>query len=98
MSKPLTHRSEARIFPFAILLLSALALPAFAQVPAGDVRIHYHCPDGKYTGWALYTWNASTENNSWCQSEVAITLASPTPKPVASSTLPEIVPPTCAAT
>jgi pullulanase len=73
MSKPLTRRSQARISSFAILLLSALALPAFAQAPAGDVRIHYHRPDGKYTGWALYTWNASTENNSWCQSEVAVT-------------------------
>ena len=42
-------------------------------VPAGDVRIHYYRPDGTYTGWALYTWNASTENNSWCSSEVPIT-------------------------
>lgn len=40
-------------------------------IPSGDVRIHYYRPDGVYTGWALYTWNASTENASWCQSEVA---------------------------
>jgi pullulanase len=37
------------------------------------VRIHYYRPDGNYSGWALYTWNASTENNSWCSSEVPIT-------------------------
>ena len=37
------------------------------------VRIHYYRPDDNYTGWALYTWNASTENNSWCSSEVPIT-------------------------
>lgn len=37
------------------------------------VRIHYYRPDGNYNGWALYTWNASTENNSWCTSEVPIT-------------------------
>ncbi len=55
-----------------ILFLSGLALPALAQIPTGDVRVHYHRPDGNYSGWALYTWNASTENNSWCQSEVAI--------------------------
>jgi pullulanase len=49
--------------------------PGWAQatIPAGSVRIHYYRPDGNYSGWALYTWNASTENASWCQSEVAIT-------------------------
>jgi pullulanase len=51
--------------------------PTFAQtdppIPAGEVRIHYFRPDGNYSGWALYTWNASTENAIWCQSEVAIT-------------------------
>jgi pullulanase len=42
-------------------------------IPAGEVRIHYFRPDGNYSGWALYTWNASTENAVWCQSEVTIT-------------------------
>jgi hypothetical protein len=73
MLRPFARSYQARILPFAILLLSGLALPAFAKIPAGDVRIHYYRPDGNYTGWALYTWNASTENNSWCTSEVAIT-------------------------
>ena len=67
-----------RTFAFRFLLLQCAflvgsTLPAGAQVPSGDVRIHYHRPDGNYSGWALYTWNASTENNSWCQSEVATT-------------------------
>jgi pullulanase len=64
MSKPIIRNY--------LLLLTALAIPALAQIPAGDVRIHYHRPDGNYAGWALYTWNASTENNSWCSSEVAV--------------------------
>ncbi len=72
MLKSFVPSHQARILPFAILLLSGLALPTFASIPAGDVRIHYHRPDGNYTGWALYTWNASTENNSWCSSEVAV--------------------------
>ena len=42
-------------------------------IPAGSVRIHYFRPDGNYTGWALYTWNASTENAVWCQTEVSVT-------------------------
>ena len=57
---------------FTVSLLAGVTIPALAQVPAGDVRIHYHRADGNYSGWALYTWNASTENNSWCQSEVAV--------------------------
>jgi pullulanase len=45
------------------------------NVPGGQptVRVHYYRPDGNYSGWALYTWNASTENNTWCSSEVPIT-------------------------
>src|SRR5882672_1539306 len=65
---------------FYILLFSlcvfdvAMTRAQSAQpIPPGDVRIHYYRPDGNYSGWALYTWNASTENASWCQSEVAVT-------------------------
>jgi pullulanase len=60
-----------------LVILTFLPSPARAAtdppIPAGSVRIHYFRPDGNYTGWALYTWNASTENASWCQSEVQIT-------------------------
>ena len=62
-----------KLFVQILLLGGGLAVSGLAQVPSGDVRIHYHRPDGNYAGWALYTWNASTENNSWCSSEVAIT-------------------------
>ena len=62
---------------FSFLLCLLLSSHALAQsdppIPAGEVRIHYFRPDGNYAGWALYTWNASTENAVWCQSEVAIT-------------------------
>lgn len=39
-------------------------------MPSGHVRIHYYRLDANYAGWGLYTWNASTENNVWCQSQV----------------------------
>ena len=70
MLKRISYALRLSLLPLALLV--GVTLPASAQIPAGDVRIHYHRPDGNYAGWALYTWNASTENNSWCQSEVAI--------------------------
>ena len=60
-----------RIPLFALALLGAASLPAIAQVPAGDVRIHYFRPDGNYSGWGLYAWNAATTNYSWCSTQVA---------------------------
>ncbi len=71
MSTRISH--VYRLGLFALLLFVGISLPAIAQVPAGYVRIHYNRSDGNYAGWALYTWNASTENNSWCTNEVPIT-------------------------
>jgi pullulanase len=69
------HRLTEIAFPFLLILLCLFqgAVAGAQSVPPGDARIHYYRPDGNYSGWALYTWNASTENNVWCQSEVAIT-------------------------
>ncbi len=71
MLKPMSCASRLPVL--ALLLLAGGMAQASAPVPAGHVRIHYHRPDGNYSGWGLYTWNASTENNSWCSSEVAAT-------------------------
>jgi len=39
---------------------------AFAQsdpaIPSGDIRIHYHRPDGNYSGWTVYAFDNTTEN------------------------------------
>jgi len=65
------------LFMIATALIWLLCVPARAAsdpaIPSGEVRIHYFRPDGNYSGWALYTWNASTENAIWCQNEVAVT-------------------------
>ena len=58
-----------------LFLTVGLALPALAAppppIPAGDVRIHYYRPDGNFSGWTMWTWNASTENQtSWCSTEL----------------------------
>jgi pullulanase len=68
--KSFASSCRARVLIFGVLLLSGFSLSALGQVPAGDVRIHYHRPDGNYSGWAIYTWNASTSTNTWCSGEV----------------------------
>jgi pullulanase len=71
-----TPHSRIKFSLILLLLLFCVdraATQADPPIPTGEVRIHYFRPDGNYSGWALYTWNASTENAVWCQSEVAIT-------------------------
>jgi pullulanase len=57
-----------------MLICAGVALPAFAAdppIPAGAVRIHYYRPDSNFAGWTMWTWNASTENQTnWCQTEL----------------------------
>lgn len=66
-----------RIF-FSVLIFSACLLSISASaasdpaVPAGDVRIHYFRPDGNYSGWAIYTWDAHP-TPGWCSGEVQVT-------------------------
>ena len=50
-----------------MLLLCALGFfqvtaAADPTIPAGDVRIHYHRPDGNYSGWTVYAFDNTTEN------------------------------------
>jgi pullulanase len=71
MSRRIVHNLRVPLFALSVLL--GATIPAVAQVPAGDVRIHYYRPDGNYSGWALYAWNATTNSYSWCSSQVAAT-------------------------
>src|SRR5271170_6173788 len=54
-------------FSLPMLLFGFLAFsPASAQsdppIPSGDIRIHYHRPDGIYSGWTVYAFDNTTEN------------------------------------
>jgi len=31
-------------------------------IPSGSIRIHYHRPDGSYSGWTVYAFDNTTEN------------------------------------
>ena len=51
-----------------VLTISLLCLgliqcrQALSQIPAGHIRIHYHRPDGNYSGWTVYAFDNTTEN------------------------------------
>jgi pullulanase len=75
MTTPPANSTAKRVLLLLVALmclLPSLRAQSDPPIPPGDVRIHYFRPDGNYSGWALYTWNASTENASWCSSEVQI--------------------------
>ena len=63
-------------FLLTVLLLSFLvAAPVFAQpIPANHIRIHYHRPDGVYTGWTVYAFFDTTEDTgNYCGGPVQVT-------------------------
>jgi pullulanase len=47
-----------------LLLCIVPAARAFADpsIPSGSIRIHYHRPDGVYSGWTVYAFDNITEN------------------------------------
>ncbi|MBV8113501.1 MAG: pullulanase-type alpha-1,6-glucosidase, partial [Silvibacterium sp.] len=68
--------------PFPVLMLTVLllsflvTLPAFSAdppIPSGDIRIHYHRPDGNYTGWTVYAFFNTTETGDYCDGSVQVT-------------------------
>ena len=67
-----TRQSMLRATTLLVLFVCMFsAISAFAAIPAGYARIHYYRPDAKFTGWTLWTWGASTENQTtWCQTEL----------------------------
>jgi pullulanase len=44
------------------IFASAQAFAEDPPIPAGHIRIHYHRPDGIYTGWTIYAFDNTTED------------------------------------
>ncbi len=44
-----------------------------AAVPPGYARIHYHRPNGDYSGWKLYSWGSSEEPQNYDNGSLAVT-------------------------
>src|ERR1035441_790183 len=44
------------------LFASGTAFAADPPIPSGHIRIHYHRPDGNYSGWTIYAFFNTTEN------------------------------------
>jgi pullulanase len=58
--------SRIGTFAFLPLLCVFASTQTFAAsdpaIPSGDIRIHYHRPDGNYSGWTVYAFDNTTEN------------------------------------
>ena len=52
-----------RALNICLLILAASAAWAQADppIPSGDIRVHYHRPDGIYTAWTIYAFGDTTE-------------------------------------
>jgi len=57
---------RAGSYVLALLLSVFASTQAFAAsdpaIPSGNIRIHYHRPDGNYSGWTVYAFDNTTEN------------------------------------
>ena len=63
-----TSRLLCRAISSLLMLVSSLLASTWAlaqadpAIPSGDIRIHYHRPDGNYSGWTVYAFDNTTEN------------------------------------
>ncbi len=68
--------SRALLFLLPLCCFASLRF-ALAQadppIPAGDIRLHYFRPDGKYAGWTVYAYDDTTEPNDFSAGPVAVT-------------------------
>src|ERR1700722_18797230 len=61
-------RLLCRAIPSLLMLVSSLLASTWAlaqadpAIPSGDIRIHYHRPDGNYSGWTVYAFDNTTED------------------------------------
>src|SRR3984957_10703488 len=57
-------RTSSLVLMFVLCVFAsarAIAAPNPA-IPSGDIRVHYHRPDGNYTGWTVYAFDNTTED------------------------------------
>ncbi len=79
MNSPTRVRAHRFASIFTILLLALFAaIPALAlpdpPIAANHIRIHYHRPDGIYTGWTVYAFFDTTEDTgNYCGGPVQVT-------------------------
>ena len=52
----------ARLLAVVALTLGLAPLAAQTPVPANHIRIHYHRPDANYSGWTVYAFGNTTED------------------------------------
>jgi pullulanase len=66
LRRPARLSSACAFQTFALLFCFTISAAVYAQsdppIPSGDIRIHYHRPDGNYSGWTVYAFDNTTEN------------------------------------
>lgn len=56
------RQTIAFLFVVLVSLSGALARAASSPIAPNHVRIHYHRPDGSYSGWTVYAFGQTTED------------------------------------
>jgi pullulanase len=59
---PFKAGSRTLALTFFVLTSALVFAQADPPIPSGDIRIHYHRPDGSYSGWTVYAFDNTTEN------------------------------------
>ncbi len=55
--------TTSRVLIFLLCIVASVqAFAADPPIPAGHIRIHYHRPDGVYSGWTIYAFDNTTED------------------------------------
>src|ERR1700730_6560018 len=57
-----TAISSLLMLVWSLLASTWVWAEADPAIPSGNVRIHYHRPDGNYSGWTVYAFDNTTEN------------------------------------
>jgi pullulanase len=74
--KPVLPPSRRFLLPVLLAFVALTGSLAQAQsdppIPSGDVRIHYYNPDNNYTGWTVYAFDDTTEDNNFAGGPVQV--------------------------
>jgi len=54
--------SYAFLLPLCLFISAQAVAASDPPIASGNIRVHYHRPDGNYSGWTVYAFDNTTEN------------------------------------